>query len=99
MTAEKPTNNTAKIDAQRNEITGQFFAMSREDRKAFNKNSKAIIEDINPQSARELWLANAIAEDMWRLDRARAEENNIYALSYSGPIGAATNADSPDVHA
>ena len=60
---------------------------------------KAILEDFNPQSARELWLANAIAEDMWRLDRARGQENNIYALSFSGPIGAATIADDPEVHA
>src|SRR5439155_22055015 len=73
--------NKTRVHAERHHITGQFYAMSHEDRAAFNKNCQGIIEDINPQSARELWLANAIAEDMWRLDRARGEENNIYALS------------------
>ena len=61
MTAEQPTNKT-RIDARRHPITGQFYAMSHQDRAAFDKNCKAIIDDINPLSARELWLANAIAE-------------------------------------
>src|SRR5439155_8555563 len=69
------------------------------DRAAFNKNCKEILEDYNPQSARERWLANAIAEDMWRLDRARGQKNNIYAVGLAGPMGAATTADSPDAHA
>src|SRR5437899_4432612 len=93
------TNHTTRVHAERNAITGQFYAMSHEDRAGFNQNCREILEDCNPQSARELWLANAIAEDMWRLDRARGEENNIYALSFSGPIGAATIADNPEVHA
>ena len=96
---QTPKNNKARVNAERHEITGQFYAMSHEDRAAFNKNCKSILEDYNPQSARELWLANAIAEDMWRLDRSRGQENNIYALGYSGPVGAATNADDPEVHA
>jgi hypothetical protein len=41
----------------------------------------------------------SIAEDMWRLNRARALENNIFAIGMSGPIGDATDVDSAEGHA
>jgi hypothetical protein len=36
---------------------------------------------------------------MWRLNRARALENNIFAIGMSGPIGDATDVDSAEGHA
>src|SRR6266700_5888008 len=88
-----------RIHAFRHAMTGQFYAMSHEDRRAFDQHSKDILADLNPETATERWLATSIAEDMWRLSRARAVENNIFALGMSGPVGNTTDADSPEVHA
>ena len=81
----------------RHEITGQFYALSQEDRAAMNKHCDGIVSDLDPQGYRERWLATAIAQDQWRLDRARAIENNIFATGMSGALTDATNADSPEV--
>ena len=87
------------INAFRHEGSGQFYAMSREDRQAFNQHYLGITGDLNPQTNRERWLATSIAEDQWRLNRARAIENNIFAIGMSGPIADTTHGDSPEVTA
>jgi hypothetical protein len=106
---QPPTNPTKKqnepksggkachIHGFRDESTGQFYALSLEDREAMNKHCEGIVLDINPENNRERWLATAIAEDQWRLNRARALENNIFAIGMSGPLVEATNADNPEV--
>src|SRR4051794_32373432 len=97
--AEAALRHRARVNAVRPQSTGQFYAMPHEDREAFNLHCQGIIDDFNPQGYRERWYATAIAEDMWRLDRARAIENNIFSVGISGPIGDASIADSPEVHA
>ena len=85
------------LHASRDEITGQFFALTDEDRLAMNQHIAGIVSDLDPQNNRERWLATAIAQDQWRLNRARALENNIFAIGMSGALTAATDADSPQV--
>ena len=85
------------LHALRDETTGQFYALTDEDRAAMNKHFEGIVADLDPQNHRERWLATAIAEDQWRLNRARALENNIFAIGMSGALTEATNADSPEV--
>jgi hypothetical protein len=75
-----------RITAFRHETTGQFYAMSHEDRVAFNAHCEGIIEDFQPANYRERWLATSIAEDQWRLNRARALESNIFAIGMSSPM-------------
>ena len=87
------------IRAFRHLETGQFYAMSKEDRIAFDKHCLGITSDFNPQTNRERWLATSIAEDQWRLNRARAIENNIFAIGMSGPIADATHGDNAEVTA
>ena len=85
------------LRAFRDDMNGQFYALSQEDRVAFETHRSGIIADFQPQTNRERWLATAIAEDLWRLNRARAIENNIFCMGMSGAIADATNADSPQV--
>jgi hypothetical protein len=75
-----------RITAFRDETTGQFYAMSKEDRVAFNEHCEGIVGDFQPATHRERWLATSIAEDQWRLNRARALESNIFALGMSSPM-------------
>jgi hypothetical protein len=88
-----------RINATRHGLTGQFHAFSHEDKRAFDQHCEGLMADYNPATYREKMLAMSIAEDMWRLNRARALENNIFAIGMSGAIGAATNVDSAEGHA
>jgi hypothetical protein len=87
-----------RITAFRDETTGQFYAMSKEDRAAFNAHCEGIVEDLQPANHRERWLATSIAEDQWRLNRARALESNIFALGMSNP-SIEVDVDSAEGHA
>ncbi|MDQ1472357.1 MAG: hypothetical protein QOJ99_3837, partial [Bryobacterales bacterium] len=89
----------SRINATRHGLTGQFHAFSHEDKIAFDEHCTNLMADYNPETYREKLLAMSIAEDMWRLNRARALENNIFAIGMSGPIGDATDVDSAEGHA
>jgi hypothetical protein len=69
-----------RANARTHGLTGQFVIMPHEDREACEKFLAAIIEDLAPQGAIQHDLAQAIAQDRWRLNRARAVEDNIFAL-------------------
>jgi hypothetical protein len=88
-----------RINATRHGLTGQFHAFSHEDKRAFDEHCTNLMADFKPETYREKILAMSIAEDMWRLNRARAMENNIFALGMSGPIADATDVDSAEGHA
>jgi hypothetical protein len=89
----------SRINATRHGLTGQFHAFSHEDKIAFDEHCTNLMADYKPETYREKLLAMSIAEDMWRLNRARALENNIFAIGMSGPIGDATDVDSAEGHA
>jgi hypothetical protein len=88
----------SRINATRHGLTGQFHAFSHEDKLAFDEHCTNLMADYQPETCREKILAMSIAEDTWRLNRARAMENNIFALGMSGPIGDATDVDSAEAH-
>ena len=88
----------SSINAQRHGLTGQFHAFSAEDQIAFDLHSASLLADLQPATYREKILAISIAEDHWRLSRARALENNIFTLGVTGAIGDATDANTPEVH-
>jgi hypothetical protein len=73
----------SSLNAFRHGLTGQIVVHTPEDREAFNKHCDGIREALAPVGALELDLAQAIAEDRWRLNRARALENSIFALGQS----------------
>ena len=88
----------ASISARRHGLTGQFHALSAEDQIAFDLHSASLLADLQPATYHEKTLAISIAEDHWRLSRARALENNIFTLGVTGAIGEATDANTPEVH-
>jgi hypothetical protein len=70
----------SSLNAFRHGLTGQIIMHTPEDAQAFKKHCGGICEALAPVGAIELDLAQAIAEDRWRLNRARALENSIFAL-------------------
>jgi hypothetical protein len=87
-----------RFNATRHGLTSQVACMRWEDRAAFDKFCAAMVAEYKPEGVVETQLAQAIAEDNWRLNRARAIEHNIFALGHST---AAPNAegDNPQIEA
>jgi hypothetical protein len=72
--------NRSRMNALRHGLTGQVTTMTDEDRAAHDQFSKALIKDLAPEGAMETQLAQRIATDSWRLNRASAIEDNLFAL-------------------
>jgi hypothetical protein len=70
----------SSLNARRHNLTGQVTSMTDEDRIAHDTFSKALISAMAPEGALELQLAQRVATDSWRLNRASAIEDNIFAL-------------------
>ncbi|HEY6345622.1 MAG TPA: hypothetical protein VIY49_29335 [Bryobacteraceae bacterium] len=70
----------SSLNAFRHGLTGQIIVHTPEDQEAFTRHCDGIREALVPEGALEIDLAQAIAEDRWRLNRARALENSIFAL-------------------
>jgi hypothetical protein len=70
----------SSLNAFRHGLTGQIVIHTPEDQAAFQKHCDAIRESLAPVGALETTLAQSIAEDYWRLNRARALENAVFTL-------------------
>jgi hypothetical protein len=70
----------SRLNALRHGLTGQVTTMTDEDRAARDKFSEALMQNLAPEGALETQLAQRIATDSWRLNRASAIEDNLFAL-------------------
>jgi hypothetical protein len=84
-------------NAWRHGLTGQVALMPEEDAHQFTNFCAAIVAEYHPGGAIESQLAQTIAEDFWRLNRARAWETNTLALGYFDGSGDSLDADHPQV--
>ena len=84
------------MNALRHGLTGQFYVMNEADRIAYEAFEKEILADLAPVGAVERQYAVAIAQDNWRLNRARAIEFNIEGLG-DHECADAVESDSPEV--
>jgi len=77
----------SQLNSRRHGLTGQFYALTPEDQAAFDRHCDSLLADLKPETWREKQLAISIAEDQWRLNRARALENNMFALGHGTQPG------------
>jgi hypothetical protein len=70
----------SRLNAYKHGLTGQIHLFTPEEHEAFEQHCQAIVEALVPVGALEQDLAQSIAEDKWRLNRARALESGIFAL-------------------
>jgi transcription termination factor NusB len=82
----KDGRKRSSMNAFRHGITGQVTVMTTEDRAAHQRLSESLVQDLAPDASEmEIQLAQRIASDMWRLNRASATEENLLALGlYEG---------------
>src|SRR5215471_15811670 len=69
-----------RLNGLRHGLTGQTVVMPFEDRKAYERHSARIIDALQPSGDLERDLAQSIADDKWRLHRARSIEENLFAM-------------------
>ncbi len=86
-----------RLNAYRHGLTGQIHLLTADEHQAFDKHCTGIRESLQPVGALEIELAQSIADDHWRLKRARAIETGIFALGQVGALGtiAARDRDDP----
>jgi hypothetical protein len=85
-----------RLNAYRHGLTGQIQLLTVADHEAFDKHCTGIRESLEPVGALEIELAQSIAEDHWRLKRARAIETGIFALGQQGALGTLATAARDD---
>ena len=76
----------------RHGLTGQVTVLPDEDREAHDAFCDRLVAGFNPETPIEEQLAHSVAEDAWRLNRAAAIENNIFALGRKADRGEIRNA-------
>src|SRR5580658_5590675 len=79
-TAEGKSNSSR--NNLRHGLTGHISLLPTEDREAHDAFCNELIDSFNPETPMESQLAQSIAEDSWRLNRARAIETNMFALGH-----------------
>jgi hypothetical protein len=89
---EKGKHRT-RLNAYRHGLTGQICLLTADEQQAFDQHCTGIRESLEPVGPLEIELAQSIAEDHWRLKRARALETGIFAL---GQLGALPTSDRDD---
>jgi len=83
-----PRTTEGKSNSSRNNLrhglTGQINILPTEDREAHDAFCNELSDSLKPETPMEQQLAQSVAEDSWRLNRARAIENNMFALGHEG---------------
>src|SRR5579859_1043013 len=69
-----------RLNSFRHGLTGQLMVFTPEEQKAYEKHCKIVLEGLRPVGDFELDVAQSIADDRWRLKRARAIEASTFAL-------------------
>ena len=92
----KPKRDPRALNAYRHGLTGQIVITTPADQVAFDRHCQGIHTSLAPVGALETGLAQSVAEDRWRLNRAAAIENTLFAYGVSQ---AADLAHHPEVDA
>ncbi len=72
----------SRLNATRHGLTGQFFVLTDDDRRAYQTFEAGMLASLKPEGAEETQLAISIAQDHWRLNRSRAIEFNSIGIGH-----------------
>ena len=76
-----------RLNAYRHGLTGQLCILTPEEQQAYDTHCKIIHEALAPVGDYEHKVAQSIAADEWRLERARTIENSTFALGMQHGAG------------
>src|SRR5579862_4249405 len=69
-----------RLNAYRHGLTGQLNIHTPEEQQSYDHHSQITLEDLAPGTDFERSLAQSIADDLWRLNRARTIESGMFAI-------------------
>ena len=72
--------NHCSLNAFRRVLTGQLIVFAPGEQQAYEKHCKMILDHLTPIGDFERDTAQSIADDRWRLKRARSIEASLFAL-------------------
>jgi hypothetical protein len=103
--AQKSTGPTSEIGKKRSALngtrhglTGQVVVLPEEDFAAFNAFMTALVATFDAVGAMEQQLAQSFANYQWRINRAAAIEENMFALGNMIDAAGNLQLDEPQVH-
>jgi hypothetical protein len=82
-----------RLNAYKHGLTGQIHLLTVAEHEAFDAHCKGICEALAPVGALEIDIAQAIAENRWRLKRVRAMETGIFAAGQQCALGFTPSGD------
>ena len=93
--APEPTLRN-QLNAFRHDLTGQLIVFTPDEQQAYAKHCKIILDHFAPVGAYERDITQSIADDRWRLKRARAIEAGTFALGMQEQAADNTGAEPVD---
>ncbi len=88
----------SSLNALRHGLSGQTVVMPSEDLAEYQRFAASLHADCKPVGALEIQLVQSLADDAWRLNRAKALETNLLTLGLHCHADAIVT-DNPQVHA
>ena len=83
----------ARLNAVQHALTGQLTIVAPQQYAAFLSLSGRLTASLAPTGEQELQVAQRIVRDTWRLARAAANEENVYALGLMDQANATADTD------
>lgn len=72
----------SSLNAMRHGLTGQTVVSPKDDLAEYCRFARRFYDDLQPKGAVETQLVQTIADNSWRLNRARVYENNLLTLGF-----------------
>jgi hypothetical protein len=86
------------LNACRHGLTGHVTVLPNEDREAYEAFAKQILPDLDVDGALERSLADLYVGTLWKLQRAHANEDNLYTLGLMEGAAENLNIEHPEAH-
>ena len=74
------------LNAYRHGLTGQLNILTPDEQQAYDQHSEITLEALAPSTDFERDLAQSIADDRWRLKRARTIESGMFAIGMQSGV-------------
>ena len=95
---QKSGKKRSALNGTRHGLTGQVVVLPEEDFAAFNAFMTALVATFDVAGAMEQQLAQSFANYQWRINRAAAIEENMFALGNMVDAAGNLQLDEPQVH-
>jgi hypothetical protein len=87
----------ASLNAMRHGLTGQTVVSPKDDLSAYLRFTRRFYDDLKPKGSIETQLVQTVADNSWRLNRARVYENNLLTIGFDEQSGS-IDVEDPEIH-